>query len=153
MINIIRKERVSTIKDMRTVKLNRNDLEAIEALVADAAWQPWLLPIEVSQRIIRLIPPGYRKRFRFYFDDYGCLRCRRKDIRFLALGFCENCHSMVAKRMRRSMKRHRSELLGSRSSSRIRWYIDQVTHAQELLSDFVARKARLRTPSNGRHIS
>lgn len=153
MINIIRKGQVSTIKGMRTAELNRNDLGAIRALVADAAWQPWFLPKEVSKRIISLIPPGYRKRFRLYFDDYGCLRCGRTDIRFRALGFCENCHSLVTKRMCRSMKRHRSELRGSRSSPRIQWYIDQVTHAQELLSDFVPRKARLRKPSNGRHIS
>lgn len=135
---------MSKLTALRTIELNQDDLESIEALVADAAWQPWFLPKVVSKKILSLIPPGYRKRLRFYFDDYGCLMCDRKDIPFRALGFCENCHSLITRRMYRSMKRHRSELRSTRSSPRIRWYIDQVTRAQELLADFVPHKNRPR---------
>lgn len=113
--------------------------------VADAAWQPWLLPKEVSQRIIRLIPPGYRKRFRFYFEDFGCMSCRRKDVVYRTLGFCEICHSKITERMRLSMRRHRKKLGVTKASPRVRWYIDHVNQAEKLLADFLPQKHKSRS--------
>lgn len=126
----------------RTSKSGRICKASVAARVAEAAWQPWLLPKEVSQRIIRLIPPGYRNRFRFCFDDYGCFRCGRKDVPYRAIGFCQNCHSRITKYMQITMKRHRRELCAIKTSPRIKWYIEEVSRAEELLADFRARKDR-----------
>lgn len=114
--------------------------------IADAAWQPWFLPKVISQKIIRIVPPGYRKRFRFYFDDFGCLGCGRKDIPYRSLGFCEVCHSKITIRMRHSLKRHRRELGVGGTTPRVRWYVEQVDRAQELLADFVPYKRKSRNP-------
>lgn len=113
--------------------------------VADVAWQPWFLPKQVSQKIVQIIPPGYRKRFRFHFDDYGCLRCRRKDIAYRSLGFCENCHSLITKEMRRSMRRHRREIETIKTDTRVHWYLEEIDRAQELLADFLPQQKNRRT--------
>lgn len=110
------------------------------ACVSDVAWQPWFLPKDISKRIVELIPPGYRKRFRFCFDDYGCFRCGRKDIPYRSLGFCENCHSLITKYLKVSMKRHKRELRAIRTSPRVRWYVEQINLAEELLADFRPHK-------------
>jgi hypothetical protein len=148
LINITPEALVKTLQAQRTTESKRNSQKSINGNAADAAWQPWFLPKEVSQRVIRLIPPGYRKRFRFCFNDFGCFRCGRKDIPFRSLGFCENCHNQITTWMRRSMKRHQRELRGNRSTPRIRWYMEQVNRAEELLADFVPPKHRSRRPSN-----
>ena len=140
---------MKTLKAKRLTESNRNGQKSIKA--RDVCWQPWFLPMDVSKRIWRLIPPGYRKRFRFCFDDFGCFRCGRKDIPFRSLGFCENCHSLITIRMRKSMKRHQKELRDTRATPRIRWYMEQVTHAEELLADFLPHKHKSRKPSNLRH--
>lgn len=131
----------------RKINSNSADLASVRELIGDAAWQPWLLPKKVSQRIVPLIPPGYRKRFRFYFDQFGCMSCKRKHIPYRSLGFCEICHSDIALRMRRIIKRHRKELAVDRASPRVRWYLEQIDRAQELLADFLPSGGKAHNPS------
>lgn len=132
------------MKAKHKVGSNRNGRAFTSEDIADAAWQPWFLPKEVSQKIVQIVPPGYRKRFRHYFDDFGCMGCGRKDVPYRSLGFCETCHSKVTVRMRRSMKSHRRELGVTRTTPRIRWYVEQVNRAQELLADFLPQKDKPR---------
>ena len=129
---------------MKTRNRSKRNRESVRALVSDAAWQPWMLPREVSHEIVKLIPPGYRMRFRFCFDDFGCFRCGRNDIAYRSLGFCEVCHTLITTRMRWSLKRHKKQLQASGGKPRVKWYMDQVDRAQELLADLRPRKRRSR---------
>lgn len=128
----------------KTSRAIRSGQKSDKADIADVAWQPWFLPKDISQRIIPLIPPGYRKRFRFCFDDFGCFRCGRKDIAYRSLGFCQNCHSQLTKWLKMSMKRHQEELDVSRASPRIRWYVEEINCAEALLADFLPQREKSR---------
>lgn len=135
---------MQTMKAKRTTESNRNGRSLTAEDIADAAWQPWFLPQAVAHKITQIVPPGYRKRFRFYFDDFGCLACGRKDRPYRSLGFCEVCHSKITIRMRHTLKRHRRELGVAGTTPRVRWYIEQVDRAQELLAEFVPHKGKSR---------
>lgn len=34
-------------------------------------------------------------KLRYYFDDYGCIRCGRSDVLYAAAGFCNSCNVVV----------------------------------------------------------
>jgi hypothetical protein len=70
----------------------------------ESAWekaiiQPWFLPHATSVEILRLLPRHWKKRMRYYFDYYGCLRCDRKDLMHGGNGFCTKCHEIVSRRL------------------------------------------------------
>lgn len=68
--------------------------------------QPWFLPRRTCNEILRLLPPEWKKRMRYYFDDYGCMRCDRRDVPHQRCGFCEKCCRMVLRRLGFSVRRH-----------------------------------------------
>ena len=38
--------------------------------------QPWFMPFEgVAQEMRRLIPSAHLSKMRFYYEDFGCIRC------------------------------------------------------------------------------
>jgi hypothetical protein len=78
---------------------------------------PWFLTKATTKKIEALLPYYYHKRFRFYFDAYGCVRCGRKDVPYSCSGLCIPCQGFINHRLERSdraMKRqyaaHRSYL-------------------------------------------
>ena len=40
--------------------------------------QPWFLPLKTASEIRALLPADHRHKMRFYFEDYGCLKCGKK---------------------------------------------------------------------------
>lgn len=71
----------------------------------DLLFQPWFLSKEIAQAIRVLIPPGYHRKMRDYFDTYGCLRCNRGDIVYHANGMCHSCSNMTRIRLRKCVQR------------------------------------------------
>lgn len=119
--------------------------EHYEDFAADMPLQPWLLPKHVACEVARVIPFGYRKRLRFFFNDFGCIRCRRRTVRYGGSGFCENCSSRVSTLLRLSMKRHQKEIQADTMAPlrpTIQRYIERVDRAEELLADFRPRTKR-----------
>jgi hypothetical protein len=53
-------------------------IEREETGMGEAALQPWFLPRPLGWKIRSMLPNEYRRKMRYYFDDYGCLRCGRK---------------------------------------------------------------------------
>ena len=95
--------------------------------------QPWFLPARVTRIIRWLVPADYRKRLHDYFDDYGCMRCSRLDVRYKSNGMCQHCLLLVFNRLQQSINR--------RSKSRLpKWYgrdlMAQAAQARKLLADF-----------------
>lgn len=108
----------------------------------DVLFQPWFLSKPVSKAILRLIPPEYIARMRWYFDDYGCLYCKRKKVLYQANGFCIECGTMIRKRLVQTVKR-RGKKLRPEASRAPSSYFDRVQAAEDLLADSVPNKPRL----------
>ena len=70
----------------------------------ELALQPWFLPRASRLAINSLIPPHYRNKMRFYFEDYGCMVCGKHDL-YDANGMCLPCHHLVRRRIQASVRR------------------------------------------------
>lgn len=105
-------------------------------------FQPWFLNKAASKAILRLIPSEYIARMRWYFDDYGCLYCRRKKVLYQANGFCIECGTMIRKRLIQTMKR-RGKTFRLEAPQSQGWYFDRVQAATEVLGGSVPNKPRL----------
>lgn len=67
-------------------------------------FQPWFLSFEIAQAIRVLIPPGYQRKMRDYFDSYGCMRCNREDGVYQSNGMCKLCANMIRIRLRKCIQ-------------------------------------------------
>jgi hypothetical protein len=99
---------------------------------ADIFLQPWWLPADVSAAVRKLLPMLHLKKMRFYFDDYGCLRCERKNVPYGMNGFCDRCYRQVRERVSTSLKRRVDERQRSIPASALR-FVDGMMNAQRLL--------------------
>jgi hypothetical protein len=41
---------------------------------------PWFLPKETYLAVRRILPNIHIAKMRYYFEDYGCMRCERRDV-------------------------------------------------------------------------
>lgn len=94
---------------VRPGKINRPKPRVSKALskkqVDDVLLEPWFLPKKVAASIQHLLPQDYRRRMSYFFEDYGCLRCHRKDVPYGANGMCNNCRVWVKYHMLKSLQR------------------------------------------------
>ena len=65
--------------------------------------QPWFLPGKIAFAIRSLAPPDYHLKMRYFFDDYGCMVCRR-DHDYGSNGMCHNCMTKIRKKLTRSVR-------------------------------------------------
>lgn len=68
-------------------------------------FQPWFLSSEIAQAMRVLIPPGYQRKMRDYFDAYGCMRCNREDVVYQSNGMCKLCANVIRTRLRKCIRR------------------------------------------------
>jgi len=94
---------------------------------------PWFLSREVRRQIEALLPYHYHKRFRFYFDRYGCVRCDRKGVRYGCSGLCVGCVSTVTLRL--SQGDEKVEALYRASRARAVNFLKRRDTAREMLAD------------------
>jgi hypothetical protein len=71
-------------------------------------FQPWFLSAEIAQAIRVLIPPGYQRKMRDYFDSYGCMKCDRRDGVYQSNGMCKLCVNVVRIRLRKCIQQRLS---------------------------------------------
>lgn len=108
--------------------------------IADGILQPWFLNKPVARAILQLIPREYISRWRWYFEDYGCLRCRKKKALYCASGFCAGCNRDVRRRLVLSMKRRAKTFPGANSPEPKKWYFDRARAAEKLLGEFSQKR-------------
>jgi hypothetical protein len=65
----------------------------------DVFLQPWYVPKAVYSAIRNILPSVHLAKMRYYFTDYGCLRCERRDVLYGSNGMCENCAARVRSRL------------------------------------------------------
>jgi len=78
---------------------------ANKELLNEIFLQPWYLPLKTCIAIRNLLPPEQWRKMRFYFEDYGCMVCRKKKVKYEANGMCKVCHQRVKLRMLFAIKR------------------------------------------------
>lgn|SRR5215469_4212589 len=106
--------------------------------ISDALLQPWFLSLETAKAVIRMIPRAYFSRMRWYFEDYGCLRCRKKNEPYGGNCLCVYCRHLTALRISRSMKHRLKSVKMQKSRSTEPAYINRARLAEKLLGDLVA---------------
>jgi hypothetical protein len=96
---------------------------------------PWFLSKGVKMQIEALVPPYYHKRFRLYFDRYGCVRCSRKRVLYAGCGLCLPCLGLISDRLKRLDGRLKS-LIGPDPRVSNVAFLRRRRVARELLADF-----------------
>jgi hypothetical protein len=83
---------MATTQDTRTRSAQRKIFE-------DTFLQPWFVPLQIAQAIRRLLPDTHIRKMRFYFDDWGCMKCEKKGLMYGANGMCSRCAQKVQHRV------------------------------------------------------
>jgi len=80
-------------------------METHQSILNDIFLQPWFLPLRTSRKIRDLIPPDHHHKMRFYFEDYGCIKCGKKEVRYGSNAMCKPCVQSVKLKMLFAIKR------------------------------------------------
>lgn len=58
----------------------------------------------------RILPPSQMLKVRYYFDDYGCLKCGKLNAIYSSSGLCRRCSIIVRARVVLALKRRFKKL-------------------------------------------
>lgn len=75
-------------------------------LTPDTIMEPWFLPKQIETAISQLVPISKRRKWRYFFLDWGCLRCGRTDVIHHCHGLCKRCHLWIYNHLRTSIDKH-----------------------------------------------
>jgi hypothetical protein len=79
-----------------------------------------------------MVPNDYWRKMRYYFDDYGCLKCERKSVPYGINGLCRVCSKLILHRIGFALASRK--MPGAKPQ-----YTDQqirrIAYAHELLKD------------------
>jgi hypothetical protein len=86
--------------------------ERIAELMADKEseeFRPFFETAEVAHELRRRMTVTERRKWRYYFDDWGCFVCERREPGHQALGMCSTCYSNRLKRLSVVRRDHATE--------------------------------------------
>lgn len=95
---------------------------------------PWFVPMGVFKQFQRLLPALYHQRFRLYFDRYGCIRCKRKQVLYGCSGLCSSCLPLVDSRLRQ-VDKDMKKLYGGTKVAPAKRFLSGRESARQLLAD------------------
>ncbi len=67
--------------------------------------QPWFVSRSTYAEIRRVLPPSQMLKMRYYFEDYGCLKCGALDVLYCSNGLCRKCSIIIRARVALALKR------------------------------------------------
>ena len=67
--------------------------------------QPWFLPKQTYLTLKKLLPSSQLAKMRYYFEDYGCLKCCSRSALYGSNGLCVQCSIIVRGRVALSLKK------------------------------------------------
>jgi ribosomal protein L40E len=79
--------------------------DAVGLIYDELFLQPWFLPKPTYLALRRLLPSSQMAKMRYYFEDYGCLKCGGRDSLYASNGMCKRCSMVVRGRIVLSLKR------------------------------------------------
>jgi hypothetical protein len=109
-------------------------------LLDDIFLQPWFLSPNIAFAIKRILPPEHRHKMRFYFDDYGCLKCDQRDVQYGSNGLCKLCMQRVKLRLFFAIKRRWT----AASPDNLPRTFKRMADAQRLLRDLLDSSSKTR---------
>lgn len=71
---------------------------------------PWLLPKQTYLAVRRILPNIHIAKMRYSFEDYGCMRCERRDVLYRTNGLCERCNTIVRWRLTQCLKKRLADV-------------------------------------------
>jgi len=93
-------------KTGKTKKCNRGQAISQRSLPDDEVFlQPWFVPKKTFLTMRSLLPNCHLMKFKFYFQDYGCLRCGRHDQIYGSNALCERCNHIIRWRLISCLRR------------------------------------------------
>jgi hypothetical protein len=102
------------------------------------------LPKKVVAAIFRIVPRCYWRRMSYFYQDYGCLRCCRRDQPYGGSGLCANCAWRVRYRVKKSLeKREITDEVTTKPVPEERMYTFRRRKARQLLAGFASKKRPL----------
>lgn len=103
-------------------------------LLDDIFLQPWFLSRDMAFAVRRILPPEHRHKMKFYFEDYGCLRCLKTDVTYGSNALCKLCMQEVKLKMFFAIKRRWTAASPDNSPRTFKRMAD----AQRMLGDLLA---------------
>jgi hypothetical protein len=67
--------------------------------------QPWFLPKPTYLTLKKLLPSSQLAKTRYYFEDYGCLKCCSRTALYGSNGMCVRCSIIVRGRIAICLKK------------------------------------------------
>jgi hypothetical protein len=105
---------------------------------------PFFLTSKVRKSIEKLLPTEHHQRLRLYFDTYGCLHCRLKNVIYGGNGFCFRCLSAIRKRLTKLDKELRARF-SDPSPDMQEYYLRPYSTARHLLADLIPKLGKRST--------
>ena len=98
---------------------------------------PWFLPKQTYLAVRHILPNIHIAKMRYYFEDYGCMRCERRDVWYRTNGPREKCNAIVRWRLTHCLKKRLAEVgVGSTPLARKAVTGRGFSLAQDLLKPF-----------------
>jgi len=63
-------------------------------------FEPWFCSRQESNKIRRTKTVPELRKWRDYYETWGCIYCKKKSTPHCGLGFCQNCHMRVSQRLK-----------------------------------------------------
>jgi hypothetical protein len=116
--------------------------EPLANLLDEIFLQPWYLSQDAANRVRECLPAEHRHKMRYYFEDYGCLKCGKKDVAYGSNAMCRICVGQTKLRLVFAIKRRWTANM--KATERRPYGLDRMSEAQRLLKDIAARKLQPR---------
>jgi len=108
-----------------------------QSILSDIFLQPWFLPLHTAVAVRKLLPAEHHHKMRHYFDDYGCLKCGKTNVRYGSNAMCKPCAQRVKLKMFWTMKRRWVNRPPAATPSRT---FRRAAEARRLLADLKSKK-------------
>jgi hypothetical protein len=107
------------------------------SLLDDVFLQPWFLPLKTAIAVRELLHGDQRHKMRFYFEDYGCIKCGRKNVSYGSNAMCKICVQQVKLKMLWAIRRRWA---GHKFVEEQPRTFKRMADAQRMLRDLANRK-------------
>lgn len=111
---------------MRT-QLGKRD--AAKVVYDELFLQPWFLPKATYLKLRRILPSSQMAKMRYYFEDYGCLKCGDRNALYASNGLCKGCSIIVRSRVVLALKRRFRRLGAKIERTTLKQFLAQVKNA------------------------
>jgi hypothetical protein len=110
-------------------------------LTGDIVLQPWFVDVKTARSIRHFLPPAFFHKMRYYFEDWGCLVCKRRNVPYASNGMCRTCVQRTQKRLFFCLQtRHLPNDVPTPRPDNL----DRVNSARKLLSDLISVRGKPR---------